>query len=73
MRDEQALARRIRLRERDGGADVVLVVLSDSAHNRAVAGELRRTLGPSYATGPRRILTALRSGLALPGCGVVLV
>ncbi len=73
VRDEQALVRHVRMRERDGGADVILVVLSDSAHNRALASDLRRTLGSSYATSPRRILAALRSGRPIPGCGVILV
>ena len=73
VRDAQALVRKIRVRERDGGADAILVVLSDSAHNRAVSTELREMLGPSYATSPRAILAALRAGRPLPGSGVILV
>ena len=72
VRDEQALTRRVRLRERDGGADVILVVLSDSAHNRGLAHGLRRTLGPGYLTSSRRIMSALRSGRPVPGPGVIL-
>ncbi len=73
VRDAQELVRRIRIRERDGGADWILLVLSDSRHNRQVVTELRQMLGPVYATSSRRILAALRSGQPFPGSGVVLV
>lgn len=35
VRDEQALQRRLRLKRRDGGADHVILLLSDTRHNRA--------------------------------------
>lgn len=73
IRDVQALVRRTRLRERDGGVDQILIVLSDSATNRRLVDELRAALGPSYATSPRAILKALREGRPLPGSGVLLV
>jgi hypothetical protein len=73
IRDAQELVRRIRIRERDGGADLILIVLSDSRHNREAVDELRQMLGANYITSPRRILAALRSGQTLPGSGVVLV
>jgi hypothetical protein len=73
IRDVQALVRRTRLRERDGGVDVILIVLSDSAHNRSLVDELRLALGPAYATPPRAILAALRAGRPLPGSGVILI
>ena len=71
--DVQALVRRTRGRERDGNADHILVVLADTAHNRRVADELRRALGPAYATAARDIVRALRLGERLVGSGVVLV
>lgn len=73
IRDLQALVRRIRERERDGGADEILVVLADTRHNRAVVDQFREALGSHYATSPRRILAALRAGTRLPGSGVILV
>lgn len=73
IRDVQQLVRRTRLRERDGGVDQILIVLSDSATNRRLVDELRAALGPSYATSPRAILQALRAGRQLPGSGVVLL
>jgi transcriptional regulator with XRE-family HTH domain len=73
IRDIQALVRRTRRRERDGGVDEILLVLSDSATNRRLVGELRDTLGPAYKTSPRLLLKGLRAGSALVGSGVVLV
>jgi transcriptional regulator with XRE-family HTH domain len=73
IRDIQGLMRRIRQRELHGGVDAILVVLSNSNHNRALVDELRAALGPSYATAPRDLLTALRTGEILPGWGVILL
>ena len=73
VHDVQALTRRTRGRERDGMVDAILIVLADSAHNRRMVDELRRSLGADYATSPRAILAALRSGKRLVGSGVVLV
>ena len=73
IRDVQALTRRTRARERDGMVDAILIVLSDSATNRRLVQELRSSLGPAYATSPRQILGALRSGERLVGSGVILV
>jgi len=73
VRDMQALVRLIRLRERDGGVDHVLLVLSNSAHNRAMLGQLLDALGPRFRTQPRSILDAQRDGLPVPGSGVLLM
>lgn len=73
IRDMQALVRRMHQRERDGGTDVVLLVLSRSAHNRRLVDELRESLGPRFATSPRRVAAALRNGEPLPGSAVLLV
>jgi len=73
IRDVQAFVRRIREREREGGADVIVVVLSESAHNRRVLSQLLEALGPRYSTPPRSVLRALREGRPLAGGGVVIV
>jgi hypothetical protein len=73
LRDIQALVRRIRLRERDGGVDAIVIVLADSAANRRLVAQLREALGSAYSTPPRAILRALRLGQPLPASGVVLV
>jgi hypothetical protein len=46
IRDVQALVRRTHLRERDGGLNAILIVLSDSATNRRHVGQFREALGP---------------------------
>jgi transcriptional regulator with XRE-family HTH domain len=73
VRDNQELVRRIRQRELHGGVDEILVILSDSAHNRRVVGELREALGERYATPQRQLVEALRGGRPLPGSGVILL
>ena len=73
IRDEQELVRRMRGRERDGGVDEILLVLSDSAHNRRLVESLRAALGERYLTSPRKLLAALRRGERLAGSGVVLL
>jgi hypothetical protein len=73
IRDIQAFVRRIREREIEGGANAIVIVLAESAHNRRLLPQLLEALGPRYATPPRRMLKALRDGAPLPGSGVVLV
>ena len=73
VRDIQALVRRIRARERDGGVGEILLVLADTAYNRRVVSELREALGERFKTSPRILLAALRAGRSLPGSGVILV
>jgi transcriptional regulator with XRE-family HTH domain len=73
IRDVQRLVRHIHQRERDGGTNVVVLVLADTRANRALLPELLEALGPAYATTPRQILRALRAGQAVPSSGVVLL
>ncbi len=73
VHDAQALVRRTRERERDGGADQILIVLSDSAANRRLAPQLREALGPNYATSPRTLIKRLRAGEPILGSGVLLI
>lgn len=73
VRDLQALVRHIRLRERDGGVDHVVLLLSDSAHNRAMLSQLVDALGPRFTTSRREIIAALRAGRPIPGSGVMLM
>ena len=73
VRDIQALVRRIRERELDGGVDQIVLVLAESAFNRRLLPELLEALGPRFATPPRNLLRSLRAGQPLPGSGVVLI
>jgi transcriptional regulator with XRE-family HTH domain len=71
--DIQALVRRTRRRESDGGVDEILIVLSDSVTNRRMADDLRMSLGSGYASSNSMLRSALRLGEPLPGSGVMLV
>jgi transcriptional regulator with XRE-family HTH domain len=73
IRDIQANVRRIRGRERDGGVDESVIVLSDTRRNRDLVDELRQALGPRFDTSPRTLLAALRAGRRLAGSGLVMV
>jgi hypothetical protein len=73
VRDVQALVRQIRLRERDGGTDHVLLVLSGSAHDRSHLEELMQALGFEFATPRSAIIGALKTGQPVPGSGVLLL
>jgi len=73
LRDIQAFVRRIRERELDGGADAIVIVLAESAHNRRLLAGLLEALGPRYSSSPRRTFRPLREGKPLAGSGVVLI
>jgi transcriptional regulator with XRE-family HTH domain len=73
IRDVQALTRRMKERASQGGADALLLILSDSGHNRSLVDQLRSALGDEFQARPRDILQALRAGQALPGSGVILL
>lgn len=73
IRDMQALVRRLHERDREGGAAALLLVLSDSAHNRRTVPDLRVALGPDYATPAVEVMKALREGAPIPKSGVVLL
>lgn len=73
IRDMQYLVRHVRERERDGGVDEIVLLLAESTANRRMLSSLREMLGDRFATPPRGILAALRSGSRVPGSGVVLL
>jgi hypothetical protein len=73
IRDMQRLVRHMHERERDGGTDVTLLLLSDTRTNRDLLSELLEALGTSFEAAPRALLRSLRDGQSLPGSGVVLV
>jgi len=60
--DIQALERRLALKLRDGGADVLIVVAADTAHNRAVLAASREHLRLLLPLDGRTVLESLRLG-----------
>ena len=70
--DTQALDRKIALKRRDGGADLVILVVADTPRNRRALA----AASSAFADLPlrtRAILAALRAGGAPAGSGVVLL
>jgi transcriptional regulator with XRE-family HTH domain len=72
LTDVQALERRLALKVRDGGADTVLLLVSDTAHNRRVLGAHREELRPLLPIDGREVLRALAAG-HLPAENALLV
>ncbi len=62
LRDLQALDRRLQLKLRDGAVDVLLLVVADTAANRAVLAAHREVLRPLLPLDGRQVLGSLRAG-----------
>jgi len=62
LRDMQALERRLALKQRDGGIDRLVLVMGDTAHNRAVLRAAREGLRAGFPLDTRMALAALRAG-----------
>lgn len=73
LRDLQALDRRCALKQRDGHADVVILLVSDTAHNRAVLAEHREDLRASFPLDTRQVMVALRAGRTPEANGIVVL
>jgi hypothetical protein len=58
LRDIQALERRIALKQRDGGVDVVILLVNDTAANRRVLAAHREALRARFPLDGRAILAA---------------
>ena len=71
IHDWQALDRKISLRQRDSGIQVVLLVLADTRHNRAVLREIGPDATARFPESSRAALTALRNG-SLPETSTIL-
>lgn len=72
-RDMQALLRRVALKARDGGADLVLVVLTDSRHDRDLVRSHRDDLATRFPIVGRRALELLAAGVRPDGSAVVIL
>ncbi|HYK96011.1 MAG TPA: hypothetical protein VE011_09130 [Candidatus Dormibacteraeota bacterium] len=73
IRDAQAVDRRCALKRRDGGVDVVILLVADTASNRRMLAMHREALRSSFPLDTRQVLAALRIGRAPPGSGVVVL
>lgn len=73
IRDMQRLVRHVHERERDGGTDATLLLLSDTRTNRELLPGLLQAVGSSFDAPARSLLKGLREGQPLAGSGVVLL
>lgn len=73
LADVQALDRRLSLKLRDGEVDVLLLLVSDTAHNREFLGAHREALRASFPLDGRQILPLLRAGKPPTANGIVVL
>lgn len=73
LRDVQALARRVTVKARDDEADLVILLVAATRHNRHVVRLAAPDLAGTFPAAGRAILTALTSGARPPASGVVLL
>ena len=73
LHDIQATDRRTRLKLRDSGADVVILLVADTVHNRRIIREHRAALAGTFPADTAEILGSLRSGRPLARSGLVVL
>jgi transcriptional regulator with XRE-family HTH domain len=73
LRDMQALERRMALKVRDGAVDVLILVVSDTVHNRSVLDEHRHVLRELLPLDGPQIRRALRDATLPRSSGLILV
>ena len=75
IRDLQALLRREHLKqaEADGRVDHLLLLVSNTRHNRAALAEAGEALTATFPLTTRAVLTSLARGEAPPASGVVIL
>ena len=73
LNDVQALERKLATKLRDGGVDVLLLIVSDTIHNRAVLNHHRPSLRTLLPLDSLEIRRALRNGRLPVNNGLILV
>jgi transcriptional regulator with XRE-family HTH domain len=71
IRDAQAVDRRCALKKRDGGVNVVILLIADTESNRRMLALHREALRSSFPLDARQIMAALRVGRPPSGSGIV--
>jgi transcriptional regulator with XRE-family HTH domain len=70
--DVQALDRRLALKERDGGAEWLILLLADTRHNRALLAGPGSVMGARFRLEGRRALELLGAGVD-PGANAIVM
>ena len=73
LTDLQALDRRIALKRRDAGADLVILLIADTVGNRLALTAHRESLRASFPLDTRAVLAGLRAGRAPKSSGIVVL
>lgn len=73
LRDIQALDRRCALKLRDGVVSRLILLVSDTAHNRAVLAQHREALRSTFPLDTREVLLAIRAGRTPAANGIVVL
>ena len=73
IRDVQACTRRLALKRRDDGADVVILLVADTRHNRRAVRLIAPDLALDFPLGGREALAALAAGEKPAGSAIVLL
>lgn len=73
IRDIQALERRIALKGRDGGIDLLVLLVAGTDANRRALATHRELLRDAFPLDSRVILAALESGHVPPANGIVIL
>lgn len=73
LRDMQSLERRAALKLRDSGFDRLVLLVSDTAHNRRILKEFRESLRSSFPLDSRGMLASLRAGRTPKASGIVVL
>jgi transcriptional regulator with XRE-family HTH domain len=71
--DVQALERKLRLKLRDGGVDVLILLVADTRGNRALLAAHRTALRATFPLDSRAVLAALAAGRAPTANGIVVL
>jgi hypothetical protein len=61
------------LKQRDGRVEVLILLVSDTAHNRAVLAEHREALRASFPLDTRAVMRAVEAGQTPEASGIVVL
>jgi transcriptional regulator with XRE-family HTH domain len=73
LADLQALDRKLAIKQRDGLIDLLVLLVADTRHNRAVLRTGQEALSGRLPIDPGTILTALIEGREPPGSGILVL
>lgn len=73
LTDIQALDRKIALKQRDSGVDIVILLVADTVGNRRALAAHRESLRARFPLDTRAVLAALAAGHAPSASGIVIL